>query len=345
MRRAPERVLDPSAGHVGATDASATLVRTTPAEDRVTTLFVTWLFIGVFADFWAHKNLAPAETIITPWHAVLYSGFAATAAWILHLIDRRDGRGWRQGTPVGYSGALVGIVLTAAAAVTDLTWHTVFGAEQGIDALVSPPHLTLFTGFTLIAMAPVASVAHRPGRVRSASELAPAIAGVTFVTSLWMLVVRFLALFQNDLAPVSQEPTGVARMVVTTTLLTAAIVYVVRRWDPPLGAMGSLTLGVVLAVGVTDEFHAARAILAGVAAAVAIEVLFLGVRPRLHERMVRVAVAGASAAVLAATWLAAYALQSDQGWHPASLAGSVTLCGLAGVAVAELMQPRAHETQ
>lgn len=44
----------------------------------VTVLLATWLIGGVFVDGWAHNNLAKLETFFTPWHALLYSGFAAT---------------------------------------------------------------------------------------------------------------------------------------------------------------------------------------------------------------------------------------------------------------------------
>lgn len=39
--------------------------------------------------------------------------------------------------------------------VLDLLWHTAFGVEQGIDALLSPSHLTLFVGGMLLLTAPV----------------------------------------------------------------------------------------------------------------------------------------------------------------------------------------------
>src|SRR5712691_7046633 len=38
-----------------------------------------WWMVGLFVDGWAHSNLAQLETFFTPWHALLYSGFAAAA--------------------------------------------------------------------------------------------------------------------------------------------------------------------------------------------------------------------------------------------------------------------------
>jgi len=319
-------------------------VRTTVREDLIAAALSCWLFAGVYADFWAHKNLAPAASIATPWHAVLYTGLAATSAWILHLVDRRDGRSWRTGIPVGYASLVVGVALAFAAAAFDLTWHAVFGFEQGLDALLSPAHLLLFTGFTLVVMGPVRSTARRTrGRRHPATVLAPATIGLTLASSLWMLDVGYLSLFQNDLPRVAEEPVGVARALVTTTILTAAIVLVVRRWDPPFGLLTILTGGVVLAVGITDEFHTPRAIVAGLATGIALDLAAQLLRERLRLRGVRLAFAGIASLGFAATWLTVYAARSTQGWHVSSLAGSVTLCGLSGLALAALMQPREHD--
>lgn len=61
---------------------------TTARQDLVTTATGLWLVLGLFTDGWAHVNLPGLESFFTPWHAVLYSGFGATAAWIALL-------GWR----------------------------------------------------------------------------------------------------------------------------------------------------------------------------------------------------------------------------------------------------------
>lgn len=51
----------------------------------VTMLLGTWLVLGIFIDGYAH-NHDVVETFFTPWHAILYSGFLACAAWILGMI-------------------------------------------------------------------------------------------------------------------------------------------------------------------------------------------------------------------------------------------------------------------
>ena len=56
--------------------------------DAATMLLGTWLLVGLVVDGWAHTNLQGLETFFTPWHAVFYSGFVATAAWVLATAAR-----------------------------------------------------------------------------------------------------------------------------------------------------------------------------------------------------------------------------------------------------------------
>ena len=56
--------------------------------DAVTMLLGTWLLVGLVVDGWAHNNLQALETFFTPWHALFYSGFLATAGWTLAVAAR-----------------------------------------------------------------------------------------------------------------------------------------------------------------------------------------------------------------------------------------------------------------
>src|SRR5258706_1433120 len=44
-------------------------------------LFAVWFFVGLFLDGAAH-NRGAVDSFFTPWHMVLYTGFASCAAWI-----------------------------------------------------------------------------------------------------------------------------------------------------------------------------------------------------------------------------------------------------------------------
>jgi hypothetical protein len=100
--------------------------------DLIFALLGLWPVAGLFMDVWAHNHVAALETFFTPWHGVLYSGFAATASYLAWTIVRE------YGLRAGYGLSLVGPVVFACAGVGDLLWHQVFGIEQGVEALFSP---------------------------------------------------------------------------------------------------------------------------------------------------------------------------------------------------------------
>ena len=118
--------------------------------DAVTMLLGTWLLVGLVVDGWAHNNLQALESFFTPWHALFYSGFVATAA-----RARQPERSGLAAFPAGYGLAVVGVVIFAVGGAGDMTWHTIFGIEQDVEALFSPTHLLLFAGMALILSTPL----------------------------------------------------------------------------------------------------------------------------------------------------------------------------------------------
>src|SRR5215831_9575017 len=161
--------------------------------DLVTALLGGWFAVGLMLDAWAHNNLPGLETFFTPWHAVFYSGFLATAGWVLWvcrdaLRSGARGRSARSvvggiaDVPVGYAATLVAIVAFALGAVGDLAWHTAFGIERDIAILFSPTHLILVASMFVIVTTPLRSawanpdVPHCPGLLR----LLPAVLSVAF---------------------------------------------------------------------------------------------------------------------------------------------------------------------
>ena len=136
--------------------ARRSTVKRSSSYDGVTIVLGAWTVAGVFIDGWTHINQPELESFFTPAHGVLYSGFAATVAWLgyMALRGRRPGvRPW-QWLPAGYAPAVVGVALFGVGGVGDWLWHTVFGVETALDALTSPTHLSLFAGGLLLLSAP-----------------------------------------------------------------------------------------------------------------------------------------------------------------------------------------------
>src|SRR5262249_32870621 len=78
--------------------------RMSRSRDLLTATFSAWLVAGVCLDAWAHNTRPSLETFFTPWHAVLYSGFLATAGWVTWIVwpALRGAGSWATALPPGY---------------------------------------------------------------------------------------------------------------------------------------------------------------------------------------------------------------------------------------------------
>src|SRR3546814_13041177 len=82
-------------GELPVTTADASNPRsllTTP-ERLASVAFGLWMVVGVFLDGWAHDNAKP-DSFFTPWHGVLYSGIAASAAVYVLASMRARSAAW-----------------------------------------------------------------------------------------------------------------------------------------------------------------------------------------------------------------------------------------------------------
>jgi hypothetical protein len=300
---------------------------------------------GLFVDAWTHVNLGLQESAFTASHAGLYTGFAAVSVWMLHLVDRREGRAWRDAVPVGHGTALAGVALVLFSAIIDLVWHSVVGFEQRRDALLSPTHLLLFTGATLMLTAPVTSAIDRfPGRdIRFRSLLAPSIT-LMLVTALWTMDLAYLSIVKHRLptSPDEQEQAlTVARMLISSLLLTAPPIFLRRRWNVPFGVSILLFGGVALLIGATNEFDQPRSVAAAIVTGLVLELIEWRSRSVRSGRRLRLVLAAATPIVFAGSYVAIHTLGSPSGWSSSALVGSVMLCGLVGWALGVLVETRA----
>jgi Tol biopolymer transport system component len=145
-----------------------------------------WLVGGIYLDGWAH-NHAKVDSFFTPWHAVLYSGYAASAAVLFASVRLERGSGSslaRLRAPRGYGLAVLGAAIFGLAGVLDMLWHIVFGVEVNVSALLSPSHLLLAAGATLMVLGPLRAAwsSARPAWVPVLGSATFAYAVLTFMT-------------------------------------------------------------------------------------------------------------------------------------------------------------------
>jgi hypothetical protein len=309
--------------------------------DIITLVLAMWMNIGGQVDGWAHGHYnLETEGIFTPWHALFYSGFVACGAWVCwQVIRTRDDR--RVTVPAGYGLGLVGLGIFAVGAVGDLTWHTIFGIEQDVAALLSPTHLMLLVGSMLIESIPLrAAWAARDERDSTSLR--------TFLVpllSLSLLVVDasfFLSYFSAfaNLAPTisgTSELHGIGSALITNVVLLVPTLLLLRRWHPPFGAI-TVLFGVVAVLtsgltGFVTGVTIVPALLGGLATDIAIRRL----RPSPAQPGTWTAFSMLAPAALWSAYYLTLQLSSGLVWDVELAPGLVVLNSLVGFALALLV--------
>lgn len=322
------------------------LQRTTAREDLITIGLATWMIIGLMVDAYFHSTDPGLETFWTPWHALFYSGFSVTALWIIRLsLSRRAAEGgvldW---APPGYRGALVGLAVFGAGGVGDAVWHSVFGVETGIDALLSPTHLLLFVGMLAIVSAPLRAAwgdRHAEQAPGFGTFLAPLLS-LTWATALVAFFFEYAWLPAADWVPrVHFDPAtgqgelvaavGIVGTVLVTAILMTGPLLASRRWRLPFGSVTFLFVLVDLLITVgfdEDAVGIPAMILAGLFADVVLTA----------DRLPRWVVAGGTPLVLWSFYFIAVG-RVEQGieWPPELWGGAIVFGVLTGLAIELLL--------
>lgn len=227
---------------------AAAALQGTPAGslrfDWTAILLGTWFAGGLQLDGWAHTHIPRLETFFTPWHGVLYSGYAAYALFLAVSAARfhTQGYGWLRSLPAGYMPSLLGAAIFGIGGVLDLIWHTIFGIERSIDALLSPTHLLLATGFLLMITGPLRAAWGRgpAGAAVPWRAIAPALLALAYV----FFLLAFFTQYANPIThSYADKPTlghtrdlGVTSILLQTCIQMGIVLLAVRRWRLPLGA-------------------------------------------------------------------------------------------------------------
>lgn len=326
--------------------------RTSGRQDLVSVLLAAWMTIGGFVDGFAHRNLDTPETFFTPWHGILYSGYLATALWVLGLVvrNRPSSPSLRLAIPEGYSTAVVGVLVFALGGIGDMFWHMLFGIEVSVDALLSPTHLLLLVGSLLIISGPLRARWWDPGYqpTRLVDFWVPALAASMGAAQLGFffqyidgLSIRFMQVPYN---PGSEEGffelvTGIAAILITTLTLMGALLLVMRRWKPPWGA-GLIIFGLVGVLMETLEgYDFPEVVVAPLIGGLTTDLLVQWVWSR-WDRLAAVRVT--AFVVPVSMWSVRFAVFerfSDINWPVSVWSGTIVFAGLAGVGLSLLAFP------
>jgi hypothetical protein len=319
-----------------------------------------WLIGGAFVDGWAHTHDRVDTTFFTLWHAAFYSGFVAVASFLVgHMLRNLvQGYPWRLALPAGYGLSLLGVLVFWLGGVSDLIWHTLFGIEEDVEALLSPTHLLLACGVWLIVSGPFRAAWQRdetptPDWVRQAPmllSLACMLSACTFITQIAHPIANLWGAGSPRNPAWLFEEMGVVSFLLDTGLLMCLILPAVHRWRLPLGALtlvltlNAIGMGFLLYRGAYPLFHVAARGIAGLVA----DFMLQQLKPSGQRLAALRLFAFAMPVVVSALYFVAVQLTVGIWWSIHFWAGVIVLTGVVGVLLSYLLVPppvpgRAHD--
>jgi hypothetical protein len=320
---------------------------------------------GAYLDVWAHVHRPELETFFTPWHAVLYSGFFAVAvATAAPLLLRRRGSAtsWASALPAGYDWSLIGVLVFLLGGVLDMLWHVVFGIEADVEALLSPSHLVLAIGSTLILTGPLRAAWRRVDRDASW----PAVLSLGFLLSSFSFWTQYAHHFGRPWPAAGNRPTdavfaavapdplfrnapiqnlyvahalGVAGILLQSAFISGIVLLALRRWGPrlPYGAFAVVFgLNGLLVAAARDQLTLVPgAIAAGLAADSLVRALAPSVERAAQLRLAAFAIPAGYFAL----YFVGIAVTRGVWWSTPLWSGMILLAGAVGWLASWLVVP------
>jgi hypothetical protein len=318
----------------------------TPSTSSTAGAFFDWsvtvlagVFLGgLFLDGWAHTHGRVDTSFFTPWHAALYAGYLATALVLVGRAAWGHARGapWREAVPPGYGLSLVGAGLWIVGGPFDLAWHSMFGFEAGVEALLSPAHAVLALGFGLMASGPLrAALRRRAGTWREELPLVLSLAYVLANLSFFTQTAHPLAnLWAAGTARRSSDATelGLVSLMLTAAIHTVAVLLFLRHRRLPPGAITILMGLPCVAMGFVYDHGAYPLwpVVGMTAAAIVADVLCTGLRPDALRPARFRGFAFAFPVLLYLGYFGALALTDGIGWSTHLWIGVIVFSGIIG---------------
>jgi hypothetical protein len=245
----------------------------------ITLLLTTWTTLGLFLDVWSHGQFGN-DSFFSPWHALFFPGFLAAAGHIAWPYVQ-SARGKTAGAPAVSDLSMAGVLLFLIGVIGDMVWHTVFGVERGVEAVMSPPHIIMLVGLVLISSLPFRAAWSADTGVEDPSfrDLLPALLSLALAMLIICLGAVYFwgfssARFMNPLGLLriaqdlgstgagesvvyeAAQQLGIASLLLTNLILLAPVLVMLRRWRLPFGSI-TMLFGViaVLMAAVSGMFY------------------------------------------------------------------------------------------
>lgn len=325
------------------------------------TIASLWLSGGIMIDAWYHFHTT-VETFFEPAHGLLYAGLLASYVFVGYAVfsSRRNGTSWRDAIPPGYEISVAGLAVCLIGGFSDMVKHTLWGFEEGFNALLSPTHLLIGAGMFLVIAGPIGSALKRSSAPRTLVAQLPLLLCAASMMELIHWGLQFIFLSQAErmdapLAPSSiphqtitlltlqydKEGLGLLAVIVQSLLVTGFWLYLARRLPLASGAAAVLLVVGNAFVAAAHSNYAGQfvaAIAASGIAGYAAELFRVNPNDQLARNW-----SYAAFALPAVYWAVLLAvLAATMGglwWTPDVIGGSILFAGIAGLFLNALAGP------
>jgi hypothetical protein len=244
----------------------------------------------------------------------------------------------------------------------DMAWHEIFGIEQNLAALLSPTHLGLFAGAFLIVTAPLRSLwgDQSIGRTASLHRLLPAVMSLALTGALCAFILMELNMFKQSFysvhlqqfiaesfpgdgfVPDRNVQAGLAGFMVTTVVLFGPLLFLLRRWDPPPGAILAVIGTQAVAMAGLEGFEDPGLVVLGLIGAGVVEAAARALRPSPRRLVALRAFCVLAPASFWAVYLGGAAIaDGGLGWPAEIWGGSIAWSALTLLGLSLVMYPPA----
>ncbi len=324
--------------------------------DLIAALLSLWIVAGLYLDGSAHHHIPDSiETFFTPWHAVLYLGFFASAGLLLttQLRNVSKGYSWTHALPQGYMTSLFGAVIFLFSGGGDFLWHTIFGFEVGLEALVSPTHLSLAVGGMLIVSGPLRAALHRTDEqpVEGWGKLLPAVLSLLGVLSILTFFTGDFSIMTYPNLMVSRpladntffyDIQALASVLIPAALLMGVVLFAIRHWRLPVGSLTLILVGNGLLMTwfhLKDVYLYPQVLVAVLFAGIAADALYGLLKPSPARVWALRLFAFSVPAILFALFFGILIATAGIWWSVHLWTGAVFLAGVVGLLLSFLTHP------
>lgn len=324
--------------------------------DLIMAILSAMMILGLYIDGWSHLHLH-LESYFSRWHAIFYAGFVAITLFIGLTVYRGANKGipMTQILPRGYGSTILGLMIYILGGMGDMVWHTLFGLERSVEALVSPTHLLIFVGLGLTVSGPFRAAWQRSDGEDHSLTLWSYLPCLLSLTLLWS-VLTFVTLIVHPFVgahaglrmwtswaaygPVTLENAqigGISGIIIQTGILMGLLLLTIARWPLPFGSLTFLlTSNMALVSLLGDQYLLIPfACLSGFAS----DLLLMRLRPSIDRRGAYRLFAFAVPVFVYAGYFLGLRVKEGLGWSVQVVAGSFVLAGLTGWLVSYLALP------